>query len=65
MGAPLRIDYRPSGKARTLLDFVLLELRSDLDPPLLIGYQLPGRGRRELRVDRIVRVERIETQAQT
>ena len=28
-----------------------------LDPPRVIGYQLPGRGRRELRADRILRIE--------
>ena len=36
---------------------VLLEVRSDLDPPRVVGYQLPGRGRRQLRADRILRVE--------
>ena len=30
---------------------------ADLDPPRVIGYQLPGRGRRELRADRILRVD--------
>jgi DNA polymerase-3 subunit epsilon len=36
---------------------VLTLVRSDLDPPRVMGYQLPGRGRRELRADRILRVD--------
>ena len=38
---------------------VFTELRTDLDPPRVIGYQLPGRGRRELRTDRILTVSPI------
>ena len=40
---------------------VLVEIVAGLDPPRVIGYQLPGRGRRELRADRILRIEPIET----
>ena len=36
---------------------VIVEVRSDLDPPRVMGYQLPSRSRRELRADRILRVE--------
>ena len=36
---------------------VLLEVLSDLDPPRVVGYQLHGRGRVQLRADRILRVE--------
>ena len=36
---------------------VLAEILAGLDPPRVIGYQLPGRGRRELRADRILRIE--------
>jgi DNA polymerase-3 subunit epsilon len=36
---------------------ILTEVRTDLDLPKVIGYQLPGRGRLELRADRILRVE--------
>ena len=39
------------------LQMVLVEIVAGLDPPRVIGYQLPGRGRRELRADRILRIE--------
>ena len=38
---------------------VLVEIAVGLDPPRVIGYQLPGRGRRELRADRILRIEKL------
>jgi DNA polymerase-3 subunit epsilon len=56
-GAPVVITYRPARRAPEALSMVLLEVRSDLDPPRVVGYQLPGRGRRQLRADRILRVE--------
>ncbi len=54
---PIRVRYRPSGKKPVELVFVVTKLASDLDPPRAIGYLLPGRGRRELRTDRILTVE--------
>jgi DNA polymerase-3 subunit epsilon len=54
---PVLLTYRPSRKAPDTFLMVVLEVRSDLDPPHVVGYQLPGRGRRELRADRILRVE--------
>jgi DNA polymerase-3 subunit epsilon len=56
-GAPLSLVYRPSRKPAESLCMVVLEVRSDLDPPRVVGYQLPGRGRRQLRADRILHVE--------
>ncbi len=56
-GAPVVLTYRPSRRAPEPMRMVLLEVRSNLDPPHVVGYQLPGRGRRELRADRILRVE--------
>jgi DNA polymerase-3 subunit epsilon len=56
-GLPVRVVYRPSRKPPEPMLMVLTEVRSDLDLPKVIGYQLPGRGRRELRADRILRVE--------
>ena len=58
-GATVQLTYRPSRRAPEPMSMVILEVRSDLDPPRVIGYQLPGRGRRELRADRILRVEPI------
>jgi DNA polymerase-3 subunit epsilon len=56
-GAPVVVTYRAAKRAPEPLSMVLLEVRSDLDPPSVVGYQLPGRGRRQLRADRILRVE--------
>ncbi len=55
--SPVQVVYRPSRRGAEPLLMVLTEVRADLDPPRVIGYQLPGRGRRELRADRILRVE--------
>jgi DNA polymerase III subunit epsilon len=56
-GAPVVVTYRAAHRAPEPLSMVLLEVRSDLDPPRVVGYQLPGRGRRQLRADRILRIE--------
>jgi DNA polymerase-3 subunit epsilon len=53
VGEPVEIVYRPARRAAERLLVVL----SSLVPPHAIGYLLPGRGRRELRIDRILRVE--------
>ena len=55
--APVQLTYRPSRRGPEPLTMIVTEVRSDLDPPRVIGYQLPGRGRRELRADRILRVD--------
>ncbi len=54
---PVEITYRPSRRAAQTMTMVLTDVRRDLDLPRVMGYQLPGRGRRELRADRILRVE--------
>ncbi|HEY8091820.1 MAG TPA: 3'-5' exonuclease [Polyangiaceae bacterium] len=56
-GAPVEVTYRAARRPPVPLSMVLQEVRSDLDPPRVVGYQLPGRGRRELRADRILRVD--------
>ncbi len=56
-GVPVVVTYRAARRAREPLTMVLLEVRSDLDPPVVVGYQLPGRGRRYLRADRILRID--------
>jgi DNA polymerase-3 subunit epsilon len=56
-GLPVEVSYRPSKKGAQALQMVLTQVRTDLDPPRVLGYLLPGRGRRELRADRILRVE--------
>lgn len=56
-GFPVDLTYRPSKRGPAVVRMVILEVRSDLDPPRVLGYLLPGRGRRELRADRILRCE--------
>jgi DNA polymerase-3 subunit epsilon len=57
-GAPVTVIYRARARPQEPLQMVLVEIIAGLDPPRVIGYQLPGRGRRELRADRILRIER-------
>jgi DNA polymerase-3 subunit epsilon len=59
-GLPVTVVYRPRSRPPELMEMVLVEIAAGLDPPRVIGYQLPGRGRRELRADRILRIERPE-----
>ena len=61
-GLPVTVVYRPRSRAQEPMKMVLVEIIAGLDPPRVIGYQLPGRGRRELRADRILRVELIAPQ---
>ncbi len=56
-GLPATVVYRPRSKPPESIVLVVTEVLSGLDPPKVIGYQLPGRGRRELRADRILRIE--------
>lgn len=56
-GEPVIVHYRPRGKPPEPLRMVLQHVVAGLDPPRVIGYQLPGRGRRELRADRILRLD--------
>jgi DNA polymerase III subunit epsilon len=56
-GAPVRITYRPSRKPAQTFDFVISSVQ-DVAPHVQ-GYFWPGRGRRDLRADRILKVEPI------
>lgn len=55
-GEPARLLYRPSHKAPRAIDAILTSVRTDLDPPRVLGYSLPGRGRFDLRSDRILAI---------
>ncbi|HEY8075229.1 MAG TPA: 3'-5' exonuclease [Labilithrix sp.] len=57
-GREITLVYRPRAKPPETMRMVLTEVAVGLDPPRVIGYQLPGRGRRELRADRILRIEK-------
>jgi DNA polymerase-3 subunit epsilon len=54
--AAVDVTYRATRRPPETMTMVLTEVRRDLDLPRVMGYQLPGRGRRELRADRILRV---------
>ncbi len=51
------VRYRPAHRAPEDLRFRVTALRTDLDPPRVLGYLLPSRSRRELRADRILAIE--------
>ncbi|AKT42274.1 3'-5' exonuclease [Chondromyces crocatus] len=56
-GESVRIRYRPAGRPAEELTVQVTGVRTDLDPPLVLGYLLPSRSRRELRADRILALE--------
>jgi DNA polymerase III subunit epsilon len=53
-GEPAEIGYRPSHRPCRRIVAIVREIRTDLDPPRVMGYALPDRGRFELRADRIL-----------
>lgn len=56
-GMPVRVRYRPASRPPEELLMVVTDVRTDLDPPRVLGYLLPTRGRRDLRADRILAIE--------
>jgi DNA polymerase-3 subunit epsilon len=56
-GREVTVVYRPRARPAEPIRLVVTAIDLGLDPPRVIGYQLPGRGRRELRADRILRIE--------
>jgi DNA polymerase-3 subunit epsilon len=56
-GAPVRVRYRPARRGPEDLDMRITAVRTDLDPPRVLGYLLASRGRRDLRADRILVIE--------
>jgi DNA polymerase-3 subunit epsilon len=55
-GEPGWVTYRPSHKPPRSFQAIIREVRTDLDPPRVLGYSLPGRGRFDLRTDRILSI---------
>lgn len=55
-GEPVRVRYRPSGRGSEEFTYVITDVRADMDPPVVMGYLHPGRGRKELRADRILAI---------
>jgi DNA polymerase-3 subunit epsilon len=60
---PVRIRYRPARRGTEDLTVRITGVRTDLDPPMVLGYLLPARSRRELRSDRILAIEPAEPEA--
>jgi DNA polymerase-3 subunit epsilon len=60
-GEAVRVRYRPAGRRPEELALQVTGVRTDLDPPLVLGYLLPSRSRRELRADRILALEPLDS----
>jgi DNA polymerase III subunit epsilon len=56
-GKPVWISYRCARRPVERLAFRVTEIRTDLDPPRVLGYLELSRGRRELHGDRILAIE--------
>lgn len=54
---PVAVRYRPARRAPEDYTMHISSVRTDLDPPRVLGYLLPSRSRRELRSDRILAIE--------
>lgn len=57
IGKPVRLRYRPAHRGPEDLLFCVTSVRTDLDPPRVLGYLHPSRSRRELRADRILHID--------
>lgn len=57
LGKPVKLRYRPAHRGPEDLFFCVTSVRTDLDPPRVLGYLHPSRSRRELRADRILHIE--------
>jgi DNA polymerase-3 subunit epsilon len=55
--AHVLVRYRPAHRAPEDITMRITAVRTDLDPPRVLGYLLPSRSRRELRADRILAIE--------
>lgn len=55
-GQDVTVRYRPSHRGPEELPMRLTAVRTDLDPPRVLGYLLASRSRRELRADRILAI---------
>ncbi len=50
------LTYRPSHREPRSFEAIITQVRTDLDPPRVLGYSLPGRGRFDLRADRVLAI---------
>ncbi len=56
-GVTVTLRYRPARHGPEVLSFRVTSVRTDLDPPRVLGYLLPSHSRRELRADRILSID--------
>lgn len=54
---PVHLRYRPARRGVEELTVRVTGVRTDLDPPRVLGYLLPSRSRREFRADRILALD--------
>jgi DNA polymerase-3 subunit epsilon len=54
---PMLMRYRPSRRAAEEHTVVVTAVRTDLDPPRVLGYLVASRSRREFRADRILSLD--------
>jgi DNA polymerase-3 subunit epsilon len=64
-GEPVWVTYRPSHKPPRSFLAIFVQVRTDLDPPRVLGYSLPGRGRFDLRIDRILAIVKTPPKAES
>jgi len=57
LGKPVQVRYRSAHRGPEDFFFCITSVRTDLDPPHVLGYLHPSRSRRELRADRILQIE--------
>lgn len=60
-GTEVTLVYRPRGRPETRLRAIVRLVVTDPEPACIVVTELPSLGRRSLRADRILRVERAET----
>lgn len=56
-GDHVKVAVRTAGRPLRELVVCVKEVHHEAEPPRAVGYLVPGRGRTELRIDRILRVE--------
>jgi len=56
-GKAVWLSYRPASRSVQRFRFHVTAVLTDLDPPVVLGYLQHTRGRRQLRANRIVRIE--------
>ena len=56
-GRPVIVVYRPRAKGPQDITMVIQQVDTTQEPPRIVGYMLPGRGRRDLRADRVLRID--------